>query len=540
MEREKGHYVGSFEELIEHLPDVVARFDRQLRHLHVNVAIEGITGRPRGEFIGKTNEELGMPPALVRAWNDLLNATFQSGEPVEEEFTFDTVNGARTYTARVVPERDGAGEIITVLTLVRDVTDSHLYRRARRDGDRLRRLQSVTSAFSAASTPADVAQVLMTQGREVFGADAGLVMFLDAAGANLELVNMIGYTDSVADRWQRVPMAAPMPLTDAVRAREAAFYETHEAVLTRYAHLADARHPLDHALAAVPLVVDDRALGAMGLVFRAPRSFSDEDRRFITTLAHHCAQALERARLFEAEQQARREAEAANRMKDEFLAMMSHELRTPLSAISGWVQLLLQGGLPPEKERRGLETIERNAKAQTRLIDDLLDVTRIMAGKLRLDVAPIDMPAVITTTVESARPGADSKGVQLHTLVEPDAGTVRGDAARIQQVTWNLLSNAIKFTPTGGQVHVRLRRDGSNLEMTVEDTGLGIAPEFLPYVFERFRQADQSTTRSQTGLGLGLAIVRHLVELHGGSIEAASAGIGQGASFVVRLPIAPQ
>ena len=538
MEREKDHSAGPFEDLVEHLPDVVARFDRQLRHLYVNAAIEGITARPRGEFIGKTNEELGMPPDLVRMWKYLLSAAFQSGEPVETEFTFDTGNGARTFWSCLVPERNRAGEVVAVLTLARDVTDSHLYRRAQRDGDRLGRLQSVTSAFSVASTPADVAQVLMTHGCEAFGADAGLVMFLDATGANLELVKMIGYTDAVADRWQRVPMEAPMPLTDAVRAREAAFYETHEEVLTRYAHLADARHPVDHALAAVPLVVDDRALGAMGLVFRAPRSFSDEDRQFITTLARHCAQALERARLFEAEQRARREAEAANRMKDEFLAMMSHELRTPLNAISGWVNLLLEGGLPPEKERRGLETIERNAKAQTRIMDDLLDVSRIIAGKLRLELAPMDMPAVITMAIESSRPAADSKGVQLHTLVEPDAGVIEGDAARIQQVTWNLLSNAIKFTPKGGQVHVRLRRDGSNLEMTVEDTGLGIAPEFLPYVFDRFRQADHSTTRSQSGLGLGLAIVRQLVELHGGSIEAFSAGIGKGASFVVRLPIA--
>ena len=245
----------------------------------------------------------------------------------------------------------------------------------------------------------------------------------------------------------------------------------------------------------------------------------------------------ERARLLVREQAARAEAEAANRAKDEFLATLSHELRTPLTAVLGWARLLRTGNLPAGTVEGALETIERNAKAQSQLIDDLLDVSRIITGKLRLDSRPVDIAGVITAAIDSVRPAARAKSISLQVELDPMSGPLLGDAVRLQQVAWNLLSNAVKFTPEGGRVNVRLRRMDSHVEVVVEDTGQGIAAEFLPHVFDRFRQADGTTTRKHGGLGLGLAIARHLVELHGGSIRADSRGDGQGASFCVTLPL---
>jgi len=244
----------------------------------------------------------------------------------------------------------------------------------------------------------------------------------------------------------------------------------------------------------------------------------------------------ERVRLLAAERDARGAAEAANRTKDEFLATLSHELRTPLNAILGWAQLLRIGALPADEARQGLETIERSAKAQAQLIDDLLDLSRIIAGKLRVDSAPVDLGAVVRGALDSLRPAAEAKGICVVPVLDADAGSVAGDAGRLQQVAWNLLSNAIKFTPRGGRVDVCVRPSDGDVELTVADNGAGIRPDFLPHVFDRLRQADGSSTRQYGGLGLGLAIVRHLVELHGGTVSAGSGGEGRGAKFTVRLP----
>jgi PAS domain S-box-containing protein len=232
-----------------------------------------------------------------------------------------------------------------------------------------------------------------------------------------------------------------------------------------------------------------------------------------------------------------RHAEESNRLKDEFLATVSHELRTPLTAVLGWAHLLRSGQLDGVSAARALETIERNARSQTQLIEDLLDVSRIITGKLRLDVRPVDPGSLIESAIEALRPAAAAKGIRMQKVMDTGVISVAGDPARLQQVVWNLVSNAIKFTPKGGRVQIRLERINSHVEIVVSDTGAGIAPEFLPHVFDRFRQADQKTTRQHGGLGLGLAIVRHLVELHGGSVEAQSSGEGQGATFVVKLPI---
>ena len=244
----------------------------------------------------------------------------------------------------------------------------------------------------------------------------------------------------------------------------------------------------------------------------------------------------ERSRLLSSEKLARNEAERANRLKDEFLATVSHELRNPLNAILGWAHMLRLGKLTPANGERAVETIYRNAKSQAQLVADLLDVSRIISGKLRLDVRTVDLISIINAAIDSIRPAADAKSIRLQSLLDPAAGPISGDADRLQQIVWNLLSNAVKFTPKGGRIQVKLQRVDSHVEIVVSDSGVGISKEFLPHVFDRFRQADASTTRIHGGLGLGLSIVHQLVDLHGGSVSVHSEGEGKGATFIIHLP----
>ena len=245
----------------------------------------------------------------------------------------------------------------------------------------------------------------------------------------------------------------------------------------------------------------------------------------------------ERGELLSREQAARNQAEVASRAKDEFLGMLSHELRTPLNAIIGWTHLLSRQKLDADMFNRATETIDRNARLQGRLIEDMLDVSRIISGKLRLETEPVDLPTVISAAIDTVRSAAEAKDIRLEPVLANGASLVLGDPMRLQQVLWNLLTNAVKFTPKGGHVQVQLRRIDSYLELTVSDTGPGIDESFLPYVFDRFRQADSTTARKHGGLGLGLAIVRHLVELHGGTVEVDNRAEGRGAVFTVTLPV---
>jgi signal transduction histidine kinase/DNA-binding response OmpR family regulator len=321
-----------------------------------------------------------------------------------------------------------------------------------------------------------------------------------------------------------------------------------------------------HSFLGAPILSASRAYGWLCLADKVgAEEFSEADERLAVTLTSQVAVAYENALLYteaqrhaaelqqevierqQAEQEnaqllvreqaARAEAEAANRMKDEFLATLSHELRTPLTAILGWSHLLRTGRLPENTVDSAVETIERNAKAQSQLIDDLLDVSRIITGKLRIDTRPVEPAGILEAAVNSVRPAAEAKEIKLELEITRATGLVMGDPNRLQQVAWNLLSNAIKFTSAGGRVGVQLARVNSHVEIIVSDTGQGIGADFLPHVFDRFRQADGTTTRSHGGLGLGLAIVRHLVELHGGTISAASDGDGQGATFTIQLPL---
>jgi signal transduction histidine kinase/ActR/RegA family two-component response regulator len=282
---------------------------------------------------------------------------------------------------------------------------------------------------------------------------------------------------------------------------------------------------------AVPLTSrEGKNIGLIQLSDKYEGEFTQEDEAILVQLAQMASAAIENARLYQESQQ-------ANRLKDEFLATLSHELRSPLNAMLGWLSLLRTRKFDQATTTRALETIERNARAQAQLVEDILDVSRIIRGQLRLNVRPVQLVSVIESAIDTVRPAADAKNIRLQPVFDPAAGPVSGDSDRLQQIVWNLLTNAVKFTPKGGRVQIRLERINSHVEITVTDTGQGIDPKFLPYVFERFRQADSSITRSYGGLGLGLAIVRHLVELHGGTIHAESQGEGQGATFTVKLPL---
>jgi signal transduction histidine kinase/ActR/RegA family two-component response regulator len=281
----------------------------------------------------------------------------------------------------------------------------------------------------------------------------------------------------------------------------------------------------------VPLVAHGRTFGALSLAnAESTRQYTPEDLRFAEDLAYRAALAIDNAKAY-------KEAQFANQLKDDFLATFSHELRTPLNAILGYSRMLQAGTIAADKLPRTLKTIERNATMLSQIVEDVLDVSRIVSGKLRLNIQPVDLPGVVKQAVETVRPAADAKHIRMQTMIDPAAAPIAGDPDRLQQIVWNLVVNAVKFTPKEGRIQVRLERINSHVEITVSDTGIGITPDFLPHIFERFRQADSGAAREHSGLGLGLGIARHLVELHGGTIHATSSGEGQGATFQVRLPV---
>ncbi|MCC5629280.1 PAS domain S-box protein [Nostoc sphaeroides CHAB 2801] len=418
------------------------------------------------------------------------------------------------------------------------IDNARLYQETERSVNRTLLLQRITAAFSEALTPQQVADVVVNQGIAALQATAGSVVLLTEGGTTLKIVQATGYPQSLIDAWANFPINAPNQIAETVRTRQPIFLENLAALIAKYPNLADiVALTGNHAWASIPLVAEGKVIGALGLSFTTEQIFNEEDRGFMLTLGQQCAQAIARAQLYEAEKTARAQAETANRIKDEFLAVLSHELRTPLNPILGWAKLLRTRKFDEATRIRALETIERNAKLQTQLIGDLLDVSRILQGKVRLNLYAVDLKVAIAAALETVRLAAEAKSIEIKTVLSNDIGKVLGDSDRLQQVMWNLLSNAVKFTPTEGRVEVRLEQIGLEAQIQVIDTGKGIMLEFLPYVFDYFRQADAKTTRIFGGLGLGLAIVRHLVELHGGTVQAESLGEGLGATFTVRLPL---
>ncbi|MEH1977934.1 MAG: AAA family ATPase [Nostoc sp.] len=410
-------------------------------------------------------------------------------------------------------------------------------RTAERALERIARLQSITAALSESLTPAQVSDVIVEQSMAALGASSALIALLNESKTELEIVRAVGYNQDLIDTWRNFAIDSPSPLTEAVRTGKPIWAQTTENRMAHYPHLAEIYAQYDfNDWISIPLMVEGWAVGGISLGFTQPQQLSGEDQAFILAIAQQCAQAIARAHLYEAELTARSAAESANRVKDEFLAVLSHELRTPLNPILGWAKLMRSRKLDQATSDRALETIERNAKLQTQLIEDLLDVSRILQGKLNLNFDRINLVSVIEAAMETVRLSAEAKSIQIQTIFESGMGEVLGDANRLQQVIWNILSNAIKFTPIGGQVKIKLEQVGLQVQICITDKGKGIEPEFLPFVFDYFRQADGATTRKFGGLGLGLAIVRHLVELHGGTVQAESLGEAKGATFTVRLP----
>ena len=398
----------------------------------------------------------------------------------------------------------------------------------------LRRVQSIVDVALGRLALDDMMRELLERIRGVLGVERAVVLLLDEEENVLVVRAAKGFESEVEQR-VRVPIGSGLAGRVAAERRSIAMadIERDEAI---------SHHPIEagiRSLLDVPLVVGGRVIGVISIGSKSRRVFATTEIELLELAAERIAVAIDGARAYEGEQRARAAAEAANRAKDEFFAMLSHELRTPLGAILSWAHLLRSGRLDAAGTGRAVQTIDRNARLQAQLINDLLDVSRITAGKLELDLRVVDPASVVEAALSALRPEADAAGLVVDAAIDHSLGALRADPDRLQQVMSNLLSNAIKFTPRGGRIEIRLERAGSAATIAVSDTGPGIAADLLPHVFERFRQGEGPATRRHGGLGLGLTIVRHLVELHGGTVEVESPGELGGATFIVRLPLLP-
>jgi len=414
---------------------------------------------------------------------------------------------------------------------------SRLYNAERRQRERLEHLQTLTGALAVAVTTDDVLDALVAEMGGVVGASIIAVMLLDESRTRLRIARSRGLPAEVEERFREIPIEADFVVTRAVRTNEPIWLGTYEDVVAQSPLLRAAPARVAEAWAGVPMSGPGGVMGVVALAFNTPQSFEEPLCNFIFSIVQQSAQAIERARLFDSERRARREAEHASQAKDEFLAILSHELRTPMTTVIGWADLLrltYDGGDP--SIAMAIESLRAGALTQARLIDDLLDVSRIITGKLQVDKRETNLSECVVSAAEALRITAETKGLTLR--VDGDGEIwMDGDPARLRQIVTNLVANAVKFTPRGGEVDVRVCRRGDVADIVVRDTGEGIAPDFLPHVFERFRQASIGDSRLHTGLGLGLSIVHHLVQLHGGSVRAESEGAGRGATFTVTLPV---
>jgi signal transduction histidine kinase len=389
----------------------------------------------------------------------------------------------------------------------------------------LRRIEVVTDTALARLSLDELLTELLGRLRDVLGVDTAAILLVE--GDTLRARAAKGLEEEV-EQGVRIPIGRG--------------FAGRVAAEKRPIHIADVEHtnvlnPIlrekgVRSLLGVPILVEDQVIGVLHIGTLRPRHFTGEDEQLLQIVADRIGLGIEYSRLYH-------QAASASRLKDEFLATISHELRTPLTPILAWVRLLRTAKLDSEATERALEAIERSARAQVKLVEDLLDVSRIITGRLRLDVHPTSLLPIVTNAVESMHPSAEAKNICVQTVLDPRAGTVSGDPERLQQIVWNLVSNAIKFTPKGGRVTVRVERVNSHVEVVVSDTGPGIPPHAVGHLFERFWQGDRSTGREYGGMGLGLAIVRHLVELHGGSVRAENVAEGHGAVFTIRLPLLP-
>jgi PAS domain S-box-containing protein len=492
-----------FRTVADHAPVMISMSDTNGLVHYVNQQTVAFTGMTREELAGHGWVDAVHPEDRVRTL-EAHRVGFQSRRSYELEarvrrqggdYRWVLVSGAPRY----LPTGDFAGFVVSGL----DITERKRREEERQQGER--ELRAILDGAIDAVVGVD------RDGRVTFW--------------NPRAEQIFGWPGAEAEGRDMADLIIP-----------ARYQEAHRRGLERF--LASGEQRLNRRMEVVGRRRDGREFPAeVTLIAFRKMDGSYTCTAFVADISQRKSGEVERARLLAAAEEARAQAEAANRMKDEFLATLSHELRTPLNAIVGWVHLLRAGRLDEPTAERALETIDRNAKVQTQLIADILDVSRIVSGKLRVLMRPLELVPLVEAALDTVRLGAEAKGIHIALVADPEAGPVSGDPDRLQQVVWNLLSNAIKFTPEGGKVDVELRRDGAHAVLKVSDNGIGIVPAFLPYVFERFRQADASTTRPQGGLGLGLAIVRHLVEAHGGTVTAESAGAGLGATFTLRLPL---
>jgi PAS domain S-box-containing protein len=494
-------------------------------------------------------------PAMLQRWNESI----RTGNPFDMEYPIRGADGQyRWFLTRVNAVRDRLGHVVRWFGTSTDVDQVKRVQQALREESNV--LELLNSTGSALSRQRDLRSLLQTvsdAATGISGARFGAFIYngTDSAGEPFTLHAVSGAS---SDEFARFGQPGASTTIAPILGGEGVVRVDDIGADPRYREGAlDAGlppgHPALRSYLAVPVVArSGEVLGR--LMFGHPEAaiFTERTERIVGGIAAQAAVAIDNTRLYEAAQRAaeerkdlleserlaRAEAERTSQMKDEFLATLSHELRTPLSAILGWAQVLRRGTRDTADLQRGLQTIERNARAQAQLIEDLLDMSRITSGKVLLDIQTLSPTVFIDAAIETLRPAAEAKNIRLDKEYDADTGMIAGDPARLQQVIWNLLSNAIKFTPRDGLVRISLRPAGASVEIAVCDSGAGIAPEFITHVFERFRQGDASTTRQHGGLGLGLSIVKHLIEQHGGTVSVTSEGEQRGACFTVELPAA--
>ncbi len=493
-----------------------------------NRGAERMFGYTASEAIGRSIRMI-IPPDL-QSEEDMVLARIHAGATVDHyETRRIRKDGSELQVSLTVsPIIDEAGVIVGASKIARDVTErSRLQALAAQQATISLKLSEVGSLVASSLDRETIVQKVTDAATALTEAEFGAFFYNvhDAqSGEALMLYTLAGAPKEAFAKFPH-PRATGRIRADVSRrgnrpprgCDEGSALRPESAVL-RHAGRTPARPQLPRR--AGQRLATGEVLGGLFFGHSRPGVFMEHHEQLANGVAGWASLALENARLYT-------EAREADRLKDEFLAVLSHELRTPLNAIVGYTRLLRGNVLSGEKAERGLETLDRNAAALTQIVEDVLDISRIVSGKIRLDVQPVELSLVVHNAIATVQPAADAKGVRLQTIVDPRVGPVSGDPDRLQQVVWNLLSNAVKFTPKNGRVQVRVERVNSHIEIVVSDTGIGIRPDFLPFVFERFRQADAGTTRKTGGLGLGLSIVRHIVEMHGGTVDVSSDGEGQ-------------
>ena len=537
-----------YRELVENANDIVFTLDLQGNVTSINRAVESITGYSQTELLGMNMSDFLTPASTESA--QLMTARKLAGEERTNYEVDVLTKTGESLTLEISSRLEmSGGKPVGIQGVARDITTRRQAEEALRQADQ----RALTEYERLLERVAGLAQTLGTA-RDLLAIFRGLREFtllsVPCHGFFVSLYDQVhdvrtacyGWADGEEIDTSQLP---PMPVTSSGPNSRAV--RTNKVIITNDYMNQTLGHPAllvgpDNGLRpqsslSAPMSVMGRIIGTIEVQTYKEAAYRDEHATAMRMAANLTAVAIENVGLLERESTARANAEESNRLKDEFLATVSHELRTPLTAILGWSRMLESGSLETEMAERAVDTIKRNAKAQAQIIDDILDVSRIITGNLYLELHPIDLDSVLEASVNVVRPTAEAKGIQLELDFGKEPIAVSGDANRLQQVFWNLLSNAVKFTPAGGKVTVRLCKTESEAEITVADTGQGIVPAFLPFVFDRFRQADSTSTRYHGGLGLGLAIARHLIEIHGGSIEARSAGEGTGATFTLKLPL---